>query len=56
LQHRVGVDLEHPGCAPDAQSLGQAGDDPHDEFDRGTLAMKERVKGLEKIAAAGHAQ
>jgi len=56
LQHGVRVDLEHPRGAPDAQSLGQACDDPHDEFDRGTLAMKERAKGLEKIAAAGHAQ
>src|SRR4029450_11573377 len=42
--------------APDAQPLGQAGDDPHDELDRGAFAMKERAKGFEKIAATGDAQ
>jgi hypothetical protein len=56
LQHRLRVDLEHPRGAPDAPALGQAGDDPHDEFDRGTLAMKERAKGFEKRAATGDAE
>ena len=56
LQHRIGVDLEHPRRAPDAQALGQARDDAHDELDRGALAMKERAEGLEKIAATDDTQ
>ena len=56
LQHRVRVDLEHARRPPDAQAFGQARDDPHDEVDRGALAMQERAEGLEKIAATGDAQ
>src|SRR5262249_16577507 len=56
LQDRVGVDLEPPRRAPDTQSLGQAGDDAHDELDRGALTMKNCAKGLQKIAATGDAQ
>jgi hypothetical protein len=56
LQHRIRIDLEHPCGAPDAQALSQARDDAHDELDRGALAMKDRAKGLEKIAATGDAQ
>src|SRR5215471_16007424 len=56
LQHRVGVDLEDPRRAPDAQPLGQARDDPHDEVDRGTLAVKECTKGLEKVTTTDHTQ
>src|SRR3954463_15929605 len=50
------VDLEHPRRAPEAQPLGQAREDPHDEVDGGALAVKDRAKGLEKIATADHTQ
>ena len=56
LQHGIRVDLEHPCGAPDTQAFGQAGDDAYDELDGGTLTMKERPEGLEKIAATGDAQ
>jgi hypothetical protein len=56
LQHRVGVDLEDPRRAPDAQPLSQARDDPHDEVDGGALAMKDGAEGLKKIAATGDAE
>ncbi|SRR6266487_234415 len=52
----VGVDLEHPCGAPDAQAFGQACDDAHDDLDRGVLTMQERAEGLEKIAATDDAQ
>ena len=56
LQHRIGVHLEHPRRAPDAQALGQARDDPHDQLRGDTLAMKDRPEGLQKIAATDDAQ
>src|ERR1051325_9408841 len=56
LEHRIGVDLEHPRRAPDAQPFGQACDNAHDELDGDTLAMEEGAKGLEKIAVADHRQ
>src|SRR5262245_28203385 len=56
MQHRIRIDLEPPGCTPDTQPLSQARGDPHDEVDSGALAMKERAEGLQKIAAADHAQ
>jgi hypothetical protein len=56
LQDGIRVDLEHSCGASDAQAFGQARDDAHDEFDRGALAMKDRTKGLEKIAATGDTQ
>src|SRR5262245_2455221 len=56
LQHRIGVDLEDPRRAPDAQPLGQARDDPHDEVDRGALAMEKGAEGLQKVVATHDAQ
>jgi hypothetical protein len=56
LQDRVGVDLAHPRRAPDAHAFGQARDDAHDELDGGALAVKDRAKGLEKVAATGDTQ
>src|SRR5262249_51667796 len=56
LQHRIGIDLEHPRCAPDAQSLSQARDDTHDKLDRLPLAMEQGPEGLEKITTADHTQ
>src|SRR5262249_15148354 len=56
LPHRIRVDFEHPRRAPEAQALGQAGDDAYDGRDRGTLTMQECAKGLEKRAVAGDAQ
>jgi hypothetical protein len=56
LQDRVGVDLEHPRRAPDAQALRQARDDPHDEVDGGALPMKDRPEALQEVAATGDAQ
>ena len=56
LQYGIGVALEHPRRPPDAQAFGSAGDDAHDELDRGTLAMQERAEGLENITATGNAE
>ncbi len=56
LQHRVGVNLEHPCGIPDAYAFGQACDDAHDELDGGVLTMQERAKRLEKRAATGDTQ
>src|SRR5262249_18972130 len=56
LQHGIWIDLEHPCGAADAQSLGQARHDAHDEIDRGALPMKNRAQGLQKIAATGNAK
>src|SRR5262249_60510380 len=56
LQHRIGIDLEHPRRAPDAQALSQAGDDTHDKLDRLPLAMEQGPEGLEKITTADHTQ
>jgi hypothetical protein len=56
LQPRIGLDLDPPRRAPDAQPFGQARDDAHDELDGDTLAMEEGAKGLEKIATTDHPQ
>jgi len=56
LQHGIEIDLEHPCGAADAQSLGQARHDAHDEVNGGALSMKNRAQGLQKIAATGDAQ
>ena len=56
LQHRIGIDCEYSRRAPDAQALGSARDDAHDELDRGALAMEEGAEGLEKIAATDDTQ
>src|SRR5262249_43065618 len=52
----IRIDLEHPRGAPDAQSLGQAREDTHDEVDGGAFAMKDRAEGLEKVATTGDTQ
>src|SRR5262249_2575769 len=56
LQHRIGVDLEAPRRAPDAQPPGQAREDPHEEVDGGALAREEGPEGLQKVAATDDAQ
>jgi hypothetical protein len=56
LQHRIGVHLEHPRRAPDAQPLGQARDDAHDQLRGHTLAVEDRPEGLQKVAATDDAQ
>jgi hypothetical protein len=56
LQHGVRVDLKDSRRAPDAQPLGQARDDTHDEVARGALAVKNRAEGLAKIATTDHTQ
>ena len=52
-EDRIGIDLEHPRRAPDAQAFGQTRDDAHDELHRGALAMKDRAVRLSKISLAG---
>jgi hypothetical protein len=56
LQHRIGVDFEHPRCPPDAHAFGQARHHAHDEFDGCMLAMQERAERLEKIATTDTTQ
>jgi hypothetical protein len=56
LQDRLRVHLEDPRRAPDTHAFGQARDDAHDALDGSALAMKERAKGLKKIAATGDTQ
>jgi hypothetical protein len=56
LQHGIGVHLEHPCRASDAQPFGQTGDDAYDEIDGCALAVKERTKSLEKVATTDHTQ
>jgi hypothetical protein len=56
LQHGIGVHLEDPCRASDAQPFGQTGDDAYDEIDGCALAVQERAEGLEKIAATGDTQ
>jgi len=51
----VGIDLKHPGCAPDAQPLGHARQDVHDEVHWHTCAMKDRAVRFQDIAATGSA-
>src|SRR5215510_9637666 len=52
LQHRVGVDLKHPSRGANAQSLGQARQDVHDQLHGDLFAMKDRAMMLGKIALA----
>src|SRR5215813_10012434 len=54
-QDGIGINLEHPRCASDAQPLGQTRDDTHDELHRGTLAVTERAMGFRERALAGDA-
>src|SRR5215471_14062181 len=55
-EHGIRIDLEHPRRAPEAQTLSQAREDPHDEVDGSALAVKERPKGLEKVTTTDHTQ
>src|SRR5687767_8618028 len=52
LQHRVGVDLEHPRRGPNAQALRQTRQHAHDQLHGPLLPMKERAMMLGKIALA----
>jgi len=56
LQHGIGINLEHPCCASDAQPFGSSRHYAHNEFDRCALAMKQRAEGLQKVTATGDAQ
>ena len=44
LEDRVGIDLEHPRRAPDAQTLSQAGEDTHNEESREMLGKTVKVR------------
>src|SRR5262245_48079796 len=52
LQHRVGVDLEHPRCGPNAQAFSQTRQHAHDQLHSDLFAMKNRAMMLGKIAVA----
>src|SRR4029453_616911 len=52
LEDGVRIDLEHPRCAPDAQTCGQTRHDAHDELRRGGLAMKHHAVGLIEVSVA----
>src|SRR5262252_4386389 len=54
-QDGIGINLEHPRRASDAQPLGQTRDDTHDELHQGPLAVKDRAMGCREIALAGDA-
>jgi len=56
LQDGIGIDLEHPRRAPDAQAFGQARDDPYNEVRRGPLPVKDGAEGLQKVAVTDDAQ
>src|SRR5262244_4169498 len=53
VQHGVGIDLEHPRGAADAQALSEATDDVHDEVNRDALAMEQGAVMLGKVPFAG---
>jgi hypothetical protein len=55
LQDGIGVDLEHPCGAPNAQALSQARDDPHDKVYRYAFAMEQGAVGLQKVSIAAGA-
>src|SRR5207245_7444034 len=55
LQHRVGVDLKHPGHGTDAQALRQRAHRPHQLVGRHTRAMQRGAVGLLEIAATAGA-
>ncbi len=56
LQGRIGIDLEDPRRAPDAQAFGHAADDPYDEVRRGPLPVRDGAEGLQKVAATDEAE
>ena len=49
----MGIDLEHPRGAPDAQAFNQTRDDTHNELHRGAFAMKDRTVGFVEVSVAG---
>ena len=49
-QDGVGIDLKDTCRASNAQALGQTGDDMHNEFGRGPLAVENRSLGFIKIS------
>src|SRR5215471_16567438 len=53
VQHGVGIDLEHPRGAADAQALCEATDDMHDEVDRDALTMAQGAVMLWKVTFPG---
>ena len=55
VEDRVRVDLEDPRRPSNAESLGQAADDVHNELRRGPLTMENRARSLVEISLARHA-
>src|SRR5438067_13897783 len=53
-QDGIGVDLEPPRGAPEAQPFGQTRDDAPELLGRGALAMTKRAVRLIQISLAGH--
>ena len=51
-QHRVRVNLKHPGGGPHAQTFGQARQHADDQLHGDLIAMKDRAVMLRKIALA----
>ena len=49
VQHRVGSDLEDRSRGADTQALSQAGQDAHDEFDRGLFAIEDGAIRCQKV-------
>ena len=49
--HGAGSDLEHPRCAPDAQTFGRAGYDAYDTIDGHALAMQQGAWVSRKLPA-----
>ena len=56
LSDHVQAVMQWESRAPDTQAFGQAREHAHDEFDEGTLPMKDRAEGLQKIAVTGDTQ
>jgi hypothetical protein len=52
VQHRVGIDLKHPGGGANAKSLGHARQDAHDELHCRLFAMENRAMMFGEIAIA----
>jgi hypothetical protein len=55
LQHRVGIDLEHPGDSADAQAFRQRAHRPYQQVGCDAFAMERRAVGLLEIALARRA-
>ena len=50
LEHRMRVDFKYSGYRPTAQAFRQRPYRPHQQMGRHTLAMKDGVMGLQKVA------